>query len=177
LNGKMDIGRVTRFRSCGMLVRARFAMTSGGSRGGNRVRLPSWRRGRCRCSRRRPKRCRWSRWGSTRCVSRGMIITIWGFIRGLICGRFVRAGSAELVQHVKIAGANSVVPPESVSQLFFRPFGAESVSTNYPRLAPWALILRRFAAIPRLLSHFRTRALVSAESPPDLNRSSTPSQR
>jgi hypothetical protein len=42
--------------------------------------------------------------------------------------------------------SGGAVPPEFVS-LFFRPFGAESVPTRYPRLAPWALILRRFAAI------------------------------
>jgi len=48
-----------------------------------------------------------------------------------------------------------IVPPETVPQLFFRPFGAESVptpmspvrTTPYPRLAPWAVILRRFAAM------------------------------
>jgi hypothetical protein len=44
------------------------------------------------------------------------------------------------------AASGGAVPPEFVS-LFFRPFGAESVPTRYPRLAPLALILRRFAAI------------------------------
>src|SRR5882724_187213 len=34
-------------------------------------------------------------------------------------------------------------------QLFFRPFGAESIPVTYPRLAPWALLLRRFAAVLR----------------------------
>src|SRR6266542_1242359 len=31
-------------------------------------------------------------------------------------------------------------------ELFFRPFGARSFRAFYPRLAPWALIFRRFAA-------------------------------
>ena len=35
---------------------------------------------------------------------------------------------------------------ETVSQPFFRPFGAWVYSTFYPRLAPWAAFLRRFAA-------------------------------
>jgi hypothetical protein len=57
-----------------------------------------------------------------------------------------------------------IVPPETVPQLFFRPFGAESVptpmspvrTTPYPRLAPWAVILRRCEAlIP--LSNSRSR--------------------
>ena len=37
--------------------------------------------------------------------------------------------------------------PETVSQLFFRPFGARSRSSIYPRLTPRALFLRRFAAL------------------------------
>src|SRR5882724_5336360 len=66
---------------------------------------------------------------------------------------------------------NSVIPPESLSQIFFRPFGAESVPTYYPRLAPWAVILRRFAAISRLLSNCEL-ALELRHSPlRDLNRS------
>src|ERR1700674_3532029 len=36
---------------------------------------------------------------------------------------------------------------ESVSQLFFRPAGARRFYASYPRLAPWAVFLRRFAAI------------------------------
>src|SRR5207237_4110780 len=35
---------------------------------------------------------------------------------------------------------------ETVSQLLFRTFGACSSTTFYPRLAPWAAFLRRFAA-------------------------------
>src|SRR6266849_7516425 len=38
------------------------------------------------------------------------------------------------------------VPTESVSQLLFRPAGACSRSTSYPRLMPWAAFLRRLAA-------------------------------
>src|ERR1017187_10858296 len=45
------------------------------------------------------------------------------------------------------ARENSVVPPKSVSQLLFRPFGAWSIPTGHPRLAPWAAFLRRFAAL------------------------------
>jgi hypothetical protein len=37
-----------------------------------------------------------------------------------------------------------------LESLFFRPFGAESLAANYPRLAPWAVILRRFAAVSTL---------------------------
>ncbi len=35
---------------------------------------------------------------------------------------------------------------ETVSQLLFRTFGACPSTTFYPRLAPWAALLRRFAA-------------------------------
>jgi len=35
---------------------------------------------------------------------------------------------------------------DKADMVFFRPFGAASVPTYYPRLAPWAVILRRFAA-------------------------------
>ena len=35
---------------------------------------------------------------------------------------------------------------DEISQAFFRPFGARSRSAIFPRLAPWALFLRRFAA-------------------------------
>src|SRR5450755_4724082 len=45
---------------------------------------------------------------------------------------------------------------ESVTKLFFRPFGARFFPTFDPRLAPWAAFFRRFAAamglfVPRLL--------------------------
>jgi hypothetical protein len=40
-----------------------------------------------------------------------------------------------------------------VSQLFFRPFGAESIANLYPRLAPWAVILRRFAAVIAFIAY------------------------
>ena len=41
---------------------------------------------------------------------------------------------------------------ESVSQVIFRPAGAWQCSTFYPRLAPWAVFCRRFAASRRDLA-------------------------
>jgi hypothetical protein len=41
-----------------------------------------------------------------------------------------------------------------MSQSFFRPFGARACKTFYPRLAPWALFLRRFAAFCGPATHF-----------------------
>ena len=36
--------------------------------------------------------------------------------------------------------------PRLVTELFFRPFGAYLFPTSAPRLAPWAVFYRRFAA-------------------------------
>ena len=36
--------------------------------------------------------------------------------------------------------------PRLVAELFFRPFGAYLFPTTAPRLAPWAVLFRRFAA-------------------------------
>jgi hypothetical protein len=44
---------------------------------------------------------------------------------------------------------------ESVVSQLFRPFGAESVPNHHPRLTPWALILRRFAATWGLIPTFK----------------------
>ena len=44
---------------------------------------------------------------------------------------------------------------ESASRVFFRPFGAGSFPIFYPRLAPWAVILRRFAVVIALTAYPR----------------------
>src|SRR5208282_3862680 len=49
-------------------------------------------------------------------------------------------------------GRSGVDEPRAVAMKpFFRPFGACSRSATYPRLAPWALFFRRFAAMRRRL--------------------------
>jgi len=53
---------------------------------------------------------------------------------------------------------------ETVSEPFFRPFGARSRSTIYPRLVPWALFSRRFAAFLGPLLHFLLAPKVAPQS-------------